>query len=82
VVFFGALLAALALGGVMGLARAPYLTNQNVTREQPIPFSHKASRRRRRHDCRYCHNRRETSATAGVPPPNMLLPFRLSTADT
>jgi len=38
-VFFGALLAALALGGVMGLARAPYLTNQNVTREQPIQFS-------------------------------------------
>src|SRR6266849_2407739 len=40
-VFFGALLAALALGGVMGLARAPYLTNQYVTREQPIQFSHK-----------------------------------------
>ncbi len=54
-VFFGALLAALALGGVMGLARAPYLTNQNVTREQPIQFSHKHHVGDDGIDCRYCH---------------------------
>ena len=67
-VFFGALLAALALGGVMGLARAPYLTNQNVTREQPIQFSHKHHVGDDGIDCRYCHTGVETSATAGVPP--------------
>ena len=67
-VFFGALLAALALGGVMGLARAPYLTNQNVTREQPIQFSHKHHVGDDGIDCRYCHTAVESSATAGIPP--------------
>jgi hypothetical protein len=67
-VFFGALLAALGLGGVMGLARAPYLTNQNVTREQPIQFSHKHHVGDDGIDCRYCHTAVESSATAGVPP--------------
>src|ERR1700716_2568254 len=67
-VFFGALLAALALGGVMGLARAPYLTNQNVTREQPIQFSHKHHVGDDGIDCRYCHTSVESSAFAGLPP--------------
>jgi hypothetical protein len=67
-VFFGALLAALALGGVIGLARAPYLTNQNVTREQPIQFSHKHHVGDDGIDCRYCHTAVESSATAGIPP--------------
>src|ERR1700686_2786199 len=67
-VFFGALLAALALGGVMGLARAPYLTNQNVTREQPIQFSHKHHVGDDGIDCRYCHTSVESSAYAGIPP--------------
>src|ERR1700716_4540916 len=67
-VFFGALLAALALGGVMGLARAPYLTNQNVTREQPIQFSHKHHVGDDGIDCRYCHTSVESSASAGIPP--------------
>src|SRR6266436_2400413 len=66
-VFFGALLAALALGGVMGLARAPYLTNQNVTREQPIQFSHKHHVGDDGIDCRYCHTSVETAASAGIP---------------
>src|SRR6266446_4790924 len=67
-VFFGALLAALALGGVMGLARAPYLTNQNVTREQPIQFSHKHHVGDDGIDCRYCHTSVEESSFAGIPP--------------
>src|ERR1700716_4191467 len=66
-VFFGALLAALALGGVMGLARAPYLTNQNVTREQPIQFSHKHHVGDDGIDCRYCHSSVEAGASAGIP---------------
>src|SRR5215467_10379699 len=67
-VFFGALLAALALGAVMGLARSPYLTNQNVTREQPVQFSHKHHVGDDGIDCRYCHTAVEKSATAGIPP--------------
>ena len=38
-VFFGLFLAGLGLAGVLGLARSPYLTNQNIVREQPIQGS-------------------------------------------
>ena len=67
-VFFGLFLAGLALAGVLGLARSPYLTNQNVVREQPIQFSHKHHVGDDGIDCRYCHTGVETSATAGIPP--------------
>src|SRR5256714_9824854 len=67
-VVFGLVLAALALGGVLELARAPYLTNQNVVRAQPIQFSHKHHVGDDGIDCRYCHTGVETSATAGIPP--------------
>jgi hypothetical protein len=43
-VFAGAFLAGIALTGVMFAARTPYLTNQNVTRDQPIQFSHSNGR--------------------------------------
>ena len=39
--FAGIFLAGLALTGVLGLARSPYFTRQNVTRSQPVQFSHK-----------------------------------------
>ena len=67
-VFFGLVLAGLGLGGVLELARAPYLTNQNVVRAQPIQFSHKHHVGDDGIDCRYCHTGVETSATAGIPP--------------
>ena len=67
-VFFGLFLAGLALAGVLGLARSPYLTNQNIVREQPIQFSHKHHVGDDGIDCRYCHTAVESSATAGVPP--------------
>src|SRR6201997_5655039 len=66
--FFGALLAALGLGSVMGLARALSLTNQNITREQPIQFSHKHHVGDDGIDGRYCHTPVENSACAGTPP--------------
>jgi hypothetical protein len=44
------------------------LTNQNVTREQPVQFSHKHHVGDDGIDCRYCHTGVEVSATAGVPP--------------
>jgi hypothetical protein len=58
----------LALAAVMGLARAPYLTRQNIVREQPVQFSHKHHVGDDGLDCRYCHTSVETSAVAGIPP--------------
>jgi hypothetical protein len=67
-VFSSLFLAGLAVTGIIGAARAPYLTNQNVTRAQPIQFSHKHHVGDDGIDCRYCHTSVETSATAGIPP--------------
>jgi len=67
-VFASLFLAGLALTGVLLAARSPYLTNQNVTRDQPIQFSHKHHVGDDGIDCRYCHTGVEFSATAGVPP--------------
>src|SRR5438309_11592306 len=65
--FAGIFLAGLALTGVLGLARSPYFTRQNVTRSQPVQFSHKHHVGDDGIDCRYCHTSVETSATAGIP---------------
>jgi hypothetical protein len=67
-VFAGVFLAGIALTGVLLAARSPYLTNQNVTRDQPIQFSHKHHVGDDGIDCRYCHTGVESSAVAGVPP--------------
>ena len=67
-VFAGVFLAGIALTGVLLAARAPYLTNQYMTRDQPIQFSHKHHVGDDGIDCRYCHTGVESSATAGVPP--------------
>ncbi|MBV8515180.1 MAG: cytochrome c3 family protein [Acidobacteria bacterium] len=67
-VFAGVFLAGIALTGVLLAARSPYLTNQNITRDQPIQFSHKHHVGDDGIDCRYCHTGVESSATAGVPP--------------
>ncbi len=49
------------------IARSPYMTNQNVTVEQPVPFSHQHHVADIGIDCRYCHQTVETSPRAGVP---------------
>jgi hypothetical protein len=67
-VFAGVLVASLGVGGVIGIARTPYWTNQNVSREQPVQFSHKHHVGDDGIDCRYCHTGVESSATAGIPP--------------
>jgi cytochrome c7-like protein len=67
-VFAGLLVATLAVGGMIGVARTPYWTNQNVSREQPVQFSHKHHVGDDGIDCRYCHTGVETSAVAGIPP--------------
>jgi hypothetical protein len=67
-VFGGALLAALAVTALIGWARTSYWTNQNITRAQPVQFSHKHHVGDDGIDCRYCHTGVETSAVAGIPP--------------
>ncbi len=67
-VFAGVLVAGLGVCGMIGLARTPYWTNQNVSREQPVQFSHKHHVGDDGIDCRYCHTGVESSATAGIPP--------------
>jgi hypothetical protein len=53
---------------VIGVARSPYMTRQNITREQPVQFSHKHHVGDDGIDCRYCHVSVETSSFAGIPP--------------
>src|SRR5262245_50405297 len=64
--------AVFAVGGVLGLmyqvAASPYVTQQGVARDQPVPFSHQHHVGGMGLDCRYCHTSVETSAVAGVPP--------------
>jgi hypothetical protein len=64
----GAALAGAALTAVLVLARSPYITNERVTRTQPVQFSHKHHVGDDGIDCRYCHTSVETSAYAGIPP--------------
>src|SRR5438552_1113536 len=50
-----------------GIVRSPYATDQGVTREQPVPFSHQHHVAGLGIDCRYCHTSVEKSAFAGMP---------------
>src|SRR5271168_713094 len=67
-IFAAVLLATLGLAAVLGVARAPYLTRQNITKTQPVQFSHKHHVGDDGIDCRYCHTSVESSASAGMPP--------------
>jgi Cytochrome c7 and related cytochrome c len=67
-VFSALFLGGLALVAVLAVARSPYMTRQNVVREQPVQFSHKHHVGDDGLDCRYCHTSVETSAVAGIPP--------------
>ena len=48
--------------------RSPYITEQNVTLTQPVPFSHQHHVGGLGLDCRYCHTSVETARFAGIPP--------------
>jgi hypothetical protein len=67
-VFTAIFLIAFAVLAVLAAARSPYMTRQNITREQPVQFSHKHHVGDDGIDCRYCHTSVETSAFAGIPP--------------
>jgi hypothetical protein len=47
--------------------RSPYVTEVDVPRPQPVPFSHKHHVSDDGIDCRYCHSSVETSKFAGIP---------------
>ncbi len=66
-VLVGVLLAGLGLMGDR-LQRSPYVTNQGIRPEQPVPFSHQHHVSGLGIDCRYCHTSVETSSFAGIPP--------------
>src|SRR5277367_4608467 len=66
---YGAAFIVAALGyAVYGLTGSPYVTDVNVARDQPVPFSHKHHVGELGIDCRYCHNSVEKSGYAGIPP--------------
>lgn len=50
------------------IARSSYVTEVDVARAQPVPFSHEHHVAGLGIDCRYCHTSVETSAFAGIPP--------------
>src|SRR5579875_3127452 len=50
------------------LQNTPYATNQSVTIEQPVPFSHKHHVGDLGIDCRYCHESVTEARFAGMPP--------------
>lgn len=66
---FGAVffLAAL-LWVIVAISRSSYVTQTEVAREQPVPFSHKHHVGGLGIDCRYCHTSVEEVAFAGIPP--------------
>lgn len=69
VTIFGALFfGAGTLGLVYGVFSSPYVTQQNVVIDQPVPFSHEHHVRGLGIDCRYCHTSVEKSSFAGLPP--------------
>jgi hypothetical protein len=58
----------LLVGIGYSLMKSSYVTDQSVTREQPVPFSHAHHVGGLGLDCRYCHTSVTTSRFAGVPP--------------
>ena len=66
---FGAIVFVGALGcALYALALSPWYTDQNATRQQPVPFSHRHHAGELGIDCRYCHTSVEKSSFAGLPP--------------
>ncbi|MBN1991118.1 MAG: cytochrome c3 family protein [Anaerolineae bacterium] len=59
--------AGLAIGWYFWV-KSPYLTQVNIAREQPVPFSHQHHVKDLGIDCRYCHTSVEQAAFAGIPP--------------
>ncbi|HTF88490.1 MAG TPA: cytochrome c3 family protein [Planctomycetota bacterium] len=63
----GGLAAVTLLAAVLASNRTPYISLVDVSREQPVPFSHKHHVGGMGIDCRYCHTSVEESAQASIP---------------
>lgn len=63
----GAVTAVILVGVSSGLYWSPIVTDVNVAKDQPIPFSHHRHVTGNDIDCRYCHTTVETSNFAGIP---------------
>src|SRR5690348_12194193 len=57
----------LVVGLAYQIARSPYVTSQNITRNQPVPFSHEHHVGGLGIDCRFCHTSVENARFAGMP---------------
>jgi len=49
------------------IQRSPWVTDAEVVRDQPVPFSHKHHVSDCGIDCRFCHSSVDSSAFAGMP---------------
>jgi len=58
----------LAIGVGYWVTASAYVTDQSITVDQPVPFSHAHHVGGLGLDCRYCHSGVESSTIAGVPP--------------
>lgn len=67
-IFGSVFIAGFVLWVIGGIVRSPYVTNQGIAREQPVPFSHQHHVAGLGIDCRYCHTSVEISHFAGIPP--------------
>ena len=66
---FGLVLILTFLGGALYVVGwSPYVTQENIARVQPVPFSHEHHVGQLGIDCRYCHTSVEVSPFAGMPP--------------
>ena len=66
---YGAVIFVAILGYAANVVNSTaYITDVNVARPQPVPFSHKHHVGELGLDCRYCHTSVEVSSSAGMPP--------------
>jgi hypothetical protein len=66
-IFGGLFIVAAAAFAWDRIYRSSYVTEADVVRDQPVPFSHEHHVSGLGIDCRYCHTTVETSAFAGIP---------------
>lgn len=67
-IFGGVFILGLIAWALLALERSSYVTQAEVVREQPVPFSHRHHVAQLGIDCRYCHTSVEESNFAGIPP--------------
>ncbi|HET6423401.1 MAG TPA: cytochrome C [Planctomycetaceae bacterium] len=66
-IFGGIFLIAAVAAGARLYHDSPYMTQQDVVRDQPVPFSHDHHVSGLGIDCRFCHATVEKTASAGLP---------------